>query len=624
MTTPEPPRVWYAAYGSNICEERFMAYIVGGRCNLVPDRNRLFDGCGPDRTDPPAARRPYVFEGRHVYFTRGAASWSLTDLPHEKSAVAFLSRKQVVEEEAYGAIYNITLEQFVDVMLQENDLDRDTPLRSAITDRLISLDVEECFSIHDLSEDPRDTSQCYYGLVMRLADTEDGGPVYTFTEPQRTPPRQGADGSEYRAPSTAYIGTIVRGLIETRPDGVLRITADGRKYRIGDYLAAATAGTWYQPLICRMAKQARARLERQKFGLTEEGAAGGDVHFATVGRTGGELASIREPVIQILDESVGWWWQRNRSDGRPRQKPEDVAVPRPGFFRRLWMQISTLHLRYYERVVVTNADDESTGIPQAPGVLAFIERVPTSDELKDGEAGADMKIRVALSLPVGSRMRIERWSPYRHGLLAALRSWGRMLLERVLQSQATLVRVEVATFEDMEINVARLPPEIFAILGVDEGEQILIESPTGHAVVRALPISSQCAKDREQRRGDPRFGVYVNARTFLGIGRLLDAKAEGSDIPAMFIDKAMRDKLGLLPTDAVRISRHASSALTTRVLVFVIPIAFTLSTAIHASVSDLLDKGYSAGRVQGLVGLIIVFLALLMAGVTLDLRKKVN
>ena len=38
----ENDKVWYACYGSNLCAERFMYYIVGGHC---PFNDKDYDGC---------------------------------------------------------------------------------------------------------------------------------------------------------------------------------------------------------------------------------------------------------------------------------------------------------------------------------------------------------------------------------------------------------------------------------------------------------------------------------------------------------------------------------------------------------------------------------------------------
>ena len=84
--------VWYACYGSNLCQERFMRYI--SNCS--------------DPT-PPCEDRPYAF--RHsIYFAKKAYTW-------QNGGKAFLDDS--CPGYAHGRIYRITLKQFHEIMLKE-------------------------------------------------------------------------------------------------------------------------------------------------------------------------------------------------------------------------------------------------------------------------------------------------------------------------------------------------------------------------------------------------------------------------------------------------------------------------------------------------------------------------
>lgn len=89
---PQTEYVWYACYGSNISRRRFMRYI---------------DKC-TDKT-PPVEDRPYEFP-HSIYFAKSSEIW-------DNGAVAFLD--DLNPGHAYGRIYKITKEQFMEVQQME-------------------------------------------------------------------------------------------------------------------------------------------------------------------------------------------------------------------------------------------------------------------------------------------------------------------------------------------------------------------------------------------------------------------------------------------------------------------------------------------------------------------------
>lgn len=84
--------IWYACYGSNVNKERFMKYIRE---------------CG--NNTPPVDEKQFMMN-HPIYFSSKAKSWS-------DKGVAFLDISK--EGLAYGRIYLITKDQFVDVKYQE-------------------------------------------------------------------------------------------------------------------------------------------------------------------------------------------------------------------------------------------------------------------------------------------------------------------------------------------------------------------------------------------------------------------------------------------------------------------------------------------------------------------------
>lgn len=160
--------VWYAAYGSNLSEERFRFYIEGGRPEGAAVELR---GCRDRRR--PAETRPFLAPGRLV-FGKHSTNWG--------GGVAFLDLE--ASGQAYCRLYLITPEQFLDVAAQENRL--------------------EVGSLHlDLPAGgrERDIGAGFYPLVVNLGELE-GRPVLTITD----------RGVELRPPSKAYLRWVTEGL----------------------------------------------------------------------------------------------------------------------------------------------------------------------------------------------------------------------------------------------------------------------------------------------------------------------------------------------------------------------------------------------------------------------------
>lgn len=177
--------VWYAAYGSNLSRARFDSYIKGG---TPLGARHAYPGCR-DASDPIEIRpweiaRPLVFGGTSRTWGGGVA---LVD--HDAPGTA------------KARLYLVTLEQFADVLAQENWLEPGS----------VSLETVE--TEYDLG------AEHTYGSVLALGPV-DGHPVLTFTQ------HRGATAS---TPSAAYLAHIAQGLREAHA-----MTDD----EIVDYLAA--------------------------------------------------------------------------------------------------------------------------------------------------------------------------------------------------------------------------------------------------------------------------------------------------------------------------------------------------------------------------------------------------
>ena len=98
--------VWYACYGSNLNEERFLRYIKGGICEF---NGRSYDGC-TDKSDP-IADKPVIIPHK-LYFGNSSGAWG-------GGGVAFINPRWDSEQSTWGRMYLITEEQFEQIHIAE-------------------------------------------------------------------------------------------------------------------------------------------------------------------------------------------------------------------------------------------------------------------------------------------------------------------------------------------------------------------------------------------------------------------------------------------------------------------------------------------------------------------------
>lgn len=168
--------VWYASYGSNLNSKRFLCYIKGGN---PAGSTRVETGC----KDPTPPKDVSTFTIHYpLYFAKKALGW-------QSQGVAFIGLNQAADTVTYSKKYLITLEQFLDVVKQENNG----------TECEIDFNVvkEKAFKIF--------RKNAWYGNILYLGEDK-GYPIYTFTAPW--------DMAEVECnkPSHPYLRTIINGL----------------------------------------------------------------------------------------------------------------------------------------------------------------------------------------------------------------------------------------------------------------------------------------------------------------------------------------------------------------------------------------------------------------------------
>ncbi len=176
----DQPHVWYASYGSNLSQDRFLFYIKGGK---PKGATRVNIGCR-DKSLPKDDRPiniPYL-----LYFTKQAYPWAY-------KGVAFIGLEKDMDNPTLGRMYLVSEQQFIDVVSQENgDIEMPT----------IDLKALQKAGSEVIFKDS------WYGNIIYIGELE-GYPIFTFTSPASM------DAEPFVAPSYEYLKVIIIGLQET-------------------------------------------------------------------------------------------------------------------------------------------------------------------------------------------------------------------------------------------------------------------------------------------------------------------------------------------------------------------------------------------------------------------------
>ncbi|VVA27615.1 PREDICTED: histone deacetylase [Prunus dulcis] len=189
--------VWYATFGSNLWLKRFLCYVEGGQ---VEGMKKPYLGSG-DKT-PPKEIMWKTFPHRLFFGREFSHTWG-------PGGVAFLNPKSNIQDKTYMCLYRITLEQFNDVLVQENVASFATSSPLFDLAALNSVTSEEPHSLQVHTE----LKRCWYGNVVYLGK-ESNIPILTMTCTQSD--MEGFKSGELAlcAPAKNYANSIVRGLVE--------------------------------------------------------------------------------------------------------------------------------------------------------------------------------------------------------------------------------------------------------------------------------------------------------------------------------------------------------------------------------------------------------------------------
>lgn len=385
-------------------------------------------------------------------------------------------------------------------------------------------------------------------------------------------------------PAAAYAETICAGIVEMLPNI--------KPHHLADYLIEASGSSANEEQLTELARDCVAR--HRELLTPEDG-------WFEVCKTHTRAGNRREFIAQLNEKDR----KRLGAD----------------FRSRLTIRRNTDRLRLSTNAFLHNA---SVDAPSA------------------GKIALDHKIRVAIGVPNGAMVHV---SPTR---LDKRTNWFLDRIERWIGSQPVLTRVRIATFEDMEISVCRLPEEVFDLIGVSSGDYVRIESAGGRpntfvlsdsmdivrksysgfqsdsvqVSLRALQSSANQIKRRiDQVEADkelPRVEqVYSDIAQTLDL-HLVRGASQNEDHPAIFIDEETRNALQVAPGETVRVTRDWWHLLRARVYFVTIP---TSLAAVSLVARYFSSDDFSAMHVLLLT---LCMFVLSTAAVVVELRNKLS
>ena len=248
------PSVWYASFGSNILSERFACYLEGGRIEGM-----IRDMPGSRDPSPPTEWRRWDDLPHRLFFAHSSPTWdgggvafvdfgedlrvAGTPAPAETERVAPATRAPALG--VSYRLYRVTLEQFNDVLAQENGMaPGDEACREMTAEEARSLadawtalvpetlrvdgaahagcfaekltDAEKAFGKTTLGPpgETRAPSERWYGYVKCIGALH-GEPVLTFSCDAETMLAFRTGANAPNAPSAAYYEVIRKGLAQS-------------------------------------------------------------------------------------------------------------------------------------------------------------------------------------------------------------------------------------------------------------------------------------------------------------------------------------------------------------------------------------------------------------------------
>ncbi|KAG6482601.1 hypothetical protein ZIOFF_059233 [Zingiber officinale] len=129
-----------------------------------------------------------------------------------KGGVAFLNPERDTSEKAHLCMYRITLEQFNDVLAQENSLHQEDGAIQGMVSPLLDVDILN-YVAKNKSTRLETIKDGWYSTVLYLGE-EDNVPILTMTCSASDIQRFKSGEFPTSAPSRDYMNTLANGLVE--------------------------------------------------------------------------------------------------------------------------------------------------------------------------------------------------------------------------------------------------------------------------------------------------------------------------------------------------------------------------------------------------------------------------
>ncbi|CAL0307183.1 unnamed protein product [Lupinus luteus] len=186
--------IWYASYGSNMWKSRFLCYVAGGQVEGMQKHSS-----GAVDKAPPKEILWKTFPCRIFFGRNSSKSWG-------PGGVAFFNPERTFQHNTYLCLYKISLEQFNDVLLQENGLSLN-----------VGSPLFDITALNAISEKEFNSSEAvkgsWYGDVVYLGKEHDI-PILTMTCSFLDIQRFKTGELPLNAPNKAYANTLIKGLVE--------------------------------------------------------------------------------------------------------------------------------------------------------------------------------------------------------------------------------------------------------------------------------------------------------------------------------------------------------------------------------------------------------------------------
>ncbi|XP_040381717.1 histone deacetylase 5 isoform X1 [Oryza brachyantha] len=195
--------VWYASFGSNMWTPRFLCYIQGGKAEGMN-----IPCFGSHDPSPPCGTMWKTVPHRLFFGRSSTPCWGI-------GGVAFLNPEINDSENSYVCMYKITLEQFNDVLFQENRLvkeNNESGKTESPNSPLIGLSEIE-FVSSNKAVHLAPIKDSWYSNVLYLGE-EDKLPILTMTCPSSDVERCKSGELPLSPPSKTYATTLIKGLVE--------------------------------------------------------------------------------------------------------------------------------------------------------------------------------------------------------------------------------------------------------------------------------------------------------------------------------------------------------------------------------------------------------------------------